>query len=91
MTAEEEKNLHEKINKVAIDVAAIKTKLEMLDRPCQWQTQLRKEFDQHIQSHQAVKSDWRQAAISGIIDLAKYVIFAGAGILIGYLVSGAGA
>jgi hypothetical protein len=88
----EYKSLIEKINQMAVDIASIKTKIEMLPappkQPCQWHDQIRKEFDSHISDHKQIKSDWRSAVIGGGVDIVKTLIVAASGVVIGILFKG---
>lgn len=84
--------IFEKINQMAVDIAQIKTKLEMMPpppkQPCQWHLQLRKEFDGLVQDQRQVKSDWRKALCEGAVDIAKTAIIAIAGMLIALALGG---
>ena len=84
--------IFEKINSMAIDIAQIKTKLEMLPappkQPCQWEIQLRKEFDSHIAEHRQLKRDWRTTLIRSSVDVAKTALIAAAGMLIALALGG---
>jgi selenophosphate synthetase-related protein len=88
----EEAKLFEKINEMAVDIAQIKTKLEMMPpppkQPCQWHLQLRKEFDIHVDDQKQIKSDWRKALCDGGVDIAKTAIIAIAGMLIALAMGG---
>lgn len=89
----EYKSLIEKINQMAIDIASIKTKLDLLPpppkRPCQWHEQLRKELDEHLKDHKEIRSDWQSSMINGAVDLAKTALIAAAGVAAGMIFSGA--
>lgn len=84
--------LYEKINKMAVDIGMIKTKIEMLPappkQPCQWHNQLRKEFDNYMNDRKQNSHDWRLVLIRAFVDIAKTAIVAGAGILIGLVTRG---
>jgi len=88
----ETEKIFEKINAMAIDIAQIKTTLEMLPappkQPCQWHDQLRKEFDVHIKEHKQIDHDWRSCLIKAGVDLLKTAIIAGAGLVIGVALGG---
>ena len=84
--------LYEKINNMAIDIAQIKTKFEMMPppakQPCQWHNQLRKEFDSFVLDKKQTSHDWRVTLIRAFVDIAKMAIVAGAGVLIGLAMKG---
>lgn len=84
--------IFEKINQMAVDIAQIKTKLEMMPappkQPCQWHLQLRKEFDVLVKEQKQVTSDWRKALCNGAVDIVKTAIIAACGILIALALGG---
>lgn len=81
MTEQDLKTLYQKMNDMAVDIAEIKTKVNMTpkpeSRPCQYQKQLRKEFDAHIAAHDKKTGDWREAVVKGVVDIAKIAVIAG--------------
>ncbi|MBN1457705.1 MAG: hypothetical protein JW912_07630 [Sedimentisphaerales bacterium] len=88
----EAEKIFEKINQMAVDIAQIKTKLQMLPsppkQPCQWYYQLRKEFDEHIREHKRASYDWRECLIRNGVDLLKTAIVAATGMLIAFGLGG---
>ena len=83
--------LNESVKTVVVSVTKVQTTLKNLPapqkRPCVWHEQLRKEFDGHVDEHDEVARDWRQAAIKAVVDIVKLGVVAGLGVILGLWLS----
>ena len=89
VTKEDLNRIYDAIGPMQQDIAEIKTTLKLLPQPpkqpCQWQEQLRKEFDGHIIAHNVNVRDWKGAFIKASVDIIKLAIVAGLGLVIGMM------
>lgn len=87
VTKDDLNRLYDIIEPMRTDIAAIKTKLEIMPappkRPCQYHEALKVIVDSHIQSATQNVRDWKLMLIGLAGDLLKYAAIAAVGILLG--------
>ena len=87
VTKEDIAEVHKRIDlvnvtmtEVKVSMAEIKTTLsfqpKMPDRPCEYQVDLKKDFDGHLDDHKETKKTWQKPIVRTVIDLVKMAIVA---------------
>ena len=89
---ESNEKIYEKINQMAVDIGQIKTQLAMMPappkQPCQWQLQVRKELDAHVNEHKKTSHDWKSSLIRTGMNLLETALVGFVGLAIGLLIGG---
>ena len=90
VTKEDLNRIYDAMTPMQQDIAEIKTTLKLLPQPpkqpCQWQEQLRKEFDGHIGVHDKTAWNWKEAFIRAAVDIIKLAVVGGLGLIIGKMI-----
>lgn len=96
MAAEVEKSdlnrIYDLITPMQKDIAEIKATIKTLpsppSRPCSDYTALKKTVDDHIEEHKNNARDWKQSAIRGVMEVAKWAVILALGFIFGHIATG---